>query len=193
MKTSETIKQLMANECIQEYNLLDPAFFHEHLAVVEKYSLALAPVCGADRELVTIASYIHDVSAVRDFSSISEHHIKGACLARKILASLIPKSDTEKICDAITHHNFPVKEGIAETIVLSHADAMSKFDSPFFWIAYAYKRKCNSFTESVMWYRTMLEKTWDLMIPDAQDLVRDKRDSIIDLLESGHFLRKESL
>jgi len=193
MKTSDTIKQIMAEECTKEYNLLDPSFYFEHLAVVEKYSLALASVCDADIELVSIASYIHDISAVRDFPSMAEHHIKGATIARQILAGLLPESDIEKICDAIAHHNFPVKEGNPEAIVLSNADSMSKFDSPFFWIAYAHKRKCGSFKEAVIWYKTLLDKTWELMIPEAKDIIDTQRDAVNVLLESGHFLRNESL
>jgi putative nucleotidyltransferase with HDIG domain len=193
MKASDSVKQLMRDECSKDYNKMDQAFFCEHLAAVEKYALALAPATGADSELVSIASYIHDISAVRDFDAMAQHHILGGEIARQILSGLIDEAGVERIIEAVVLHNLPVKEGGAEAVVLSNADAMSKFDSPIYWISYAHKRKSCTFTEAVAWYRSLLDKTWSLMIPDAQQIISSRRDAVNELLSDGYFLRNDSL
>ena len=64
----EDMRGLVLEACGDPANLLSPGFFHDHVLVVAAYAAALAPRLGADTEVVELASYLHDLSAVRDFS-----------------------------------------------------------------------------------------------------------------------------
>jgi uncharacterized protein len=165
---ADVMEDLVRKECDKPENLLDPSFFRFHVELVDRYSSQLCPVFGADPGLVKIASYIHDISAVRDYSTLDEHHLRGADLAFNILKDMISPDENNIIAEAIRQHNVPVLDKSPEAVVLSHADALSKYDSPVFWISYAFKRRFSTLDESVAWYKNILLVTWDMMAPEVR-------------------------
>lgn len=178
----EEIRKMMIAETAAPGNMMDPSYFRFHLAIVERYALELAPVFGARQELVRIAALIHDISAIRDYDHLAQHHILGAEIAKKILEDRIPAEECETIADAIRNHNAPVRNASSEAAALSHADALSKFDSPVYWISYAFKRKFSTLDESICWYKNLLSTTYAMMDPRVQKMTEDRYSGVRMLL-----------
>lgn len=170
----EEIRTMMLSEISSPHNMMDPSFYRFHINSVERYALDLATHFGAQKELVHIAALIHDISAIRDFEHLSQHHLLGAVIATEFLKGRIPDDACETIADAIRNHNSPVIDAAPESVVLSHADAMSKFDAPVYWIAYALKRRFATLDESLHWYSTLLSTTYAMMEPVARKKIEEK-------------------
>lgn len=168
------IKSAVRSECKLKENFMDDCFYNLHLEKVEKYSLELNRFYPADIEILGLAAYLHDISAIRDYKTIGEHNLVSADIAGEIMAGRLAPAGLVILQDAIRKHSFPVKEGTAESIILSNADAMSKFDCPVYWISYAYKRRFGTYNESADWYMSLIGKTYDLMLPEAREIIDRK-------------------
>lgn len=59
-----------------------------HIAAVVKNGAMLAEKYNADKEIVLIASWLHDIASITDYALYEEHHIHGAEIARELLTSL---------------------------------------------------------------------------------------------------------
>lgn len=70
---TETIKEYVFSECQSSKNAFGPAFFEQHLAVVAAYAKRLGGVLGADLEIIELAAWLHDLSAVQDIAALPKH------------------------------------------------------------------------------------------------------------------------
>ena len=59
-----------------------------HIESVAKNAELLAEKYGADKEVVIIASWLHDIASITDYSMYEEHHVYGAKIAEDILNEL---------------------------------------------------------------------------------------------------------
>jgi len=82
---TKTARECVFNECKSGRNAFGPAFFDEHLSVVIEYATRLAKAFGADAEIVELAGWLHDLSAIRDFAALSKHPALSVEIARKML------------------------------------------------------------------------------------------------------------
>jgi hypothetical protein len=183
-KTSREIKEHLLAQCEAETNMMDRSYYRFHISFVEEYALGLASFFGARKELVRLAALTHDLGAISDYANLAAHHLVGADIAASLLAGKIPDGDIEIIADAIRNHNAPIRSGSPEAVTLSHADALSKFDAPVYWILYAWKRKFSTIDESLSWYSALLSSTYALMDPEARHLVDEKYDRVKLLLST---------
>lgn len=163
-KTREYIRILSARPS----NMMSEAFYSAHILLVEKHGSVVCSIFGARPELFAIAALIHDVSAITDYSLIAEHHLKGAEQAAAFLGGKLSAEEIAIIADAIRNHNFPIRSGSPEAIALSQADGLSKFDSPLYWVAYGWKHRADSIDESVSWYLSLLEQTYEQLDPGVR-------------------------
>ena len=56
-----------------------------HIAAVVKNAEILADKYGADKEVVMIAAWLHDIASITDYSLYELHHVHGAEMAFDIL------------------------------------------------------------------------------------------------------------
>lgn len=80
------IRDYVLQECRRSENVLGAAFFDQHLAVVAEYADCLAQRLGANREVVELAAWLHDISAVRDARTLADHARISAEQAGRLLA-----------------------------------------------------------------------------------------------------------
>lgn len=177
-KTAQELRQYVITCCADPSCMMSGSYYDVHLRFVEDYALRIAPHFGADPGLVRIAAITHDLGAITDYSSLARHHLTGADITVQLLRGKVPESGIAVIADAIRHHNMPVRDGSPEAITLSHADALSKFDSPAYWISYAWKRRFDSFSDSVKWYSSLLDACYEAMDPDVRKIVDMKYDAV---------------
>ncbi len=106
-----------------------------HIESVVKNAELLAEKYGADKEVMVIAAWLHDIASVTDYSLYEEHHIRGAEIAEEILGRFgydIDKTKLVKSC--IKNHRGSVRSACEapvgkEEICVADADAISHFDS----------------------------------------------------------------
>lgn len=105
---------------------------YDHIKAVAKNAELLAEPLGADKEVVIIAAWLHDIASITDYSLYKEHHIHGARMAEEILKSFgYPEGKTKLVCDCIKNHRGSIvnEKTTAEEICVADADAISHFDS----------------------------------------------------------------
>ena len=184
VKTADEMEQYVRTCCSTPTNMMSGSYYDVHIRFVEDYALKIAPHFGAAPGLVRIAAITHDLGAITDYPALAQHHLTGADITSKLLEGKIPDSGIAVIADAIRNHNMPVRTGSPEAIALSHADGLSKFDSPVYWICYAWKRKFDSFGESVKWYENLLVSVYQLLAPEERTLINEKHEGIHALLSA---------
>ncbi|MCE5228122.1 HD domain-containing protein [bacterium] len=178
------IHQLVHDLCNSLDNLLTASFFNDHLSIVAHYALLLAAPLHADPELLEIASYLHDISAVRDFNTLPTHAADSAIQAGQILSDLgYPADKIAIIQNAIELHAQPLKSGSPEAVALSNADAIAQISNPSYWLFFAFKIRNLDYAVGRQWYATRIQQNWSALIPEAQDLIEQKYTSELALFD----------
>ncbi len=171
----EVIKELVKSECKSDKNYLDESIYDFHLRIVEKYCIELCKCFSKANLLVLqIAAYIHDLSAIRNYDLLPVHNKESAKLAKDIFGDKLTSEELQLLEDAIVNHNLPFNNGTIESMILSNADAMSKFECPIYWISYANKRRFTTFKESVNWYGDLIDKVFWMIVPEAKKISEEK-------------------
>lgn len=94
-----------------------PASDWPHIVEVVRYARELAGTTAADKEIVTLAAYFHDISRV-EFGA-AEHNIRSAQMARQWLDERgYPADRTQRVVDAIVAHMRPAPESQREAVAL---------------------------------------------------------------------------
>lgn len=118
-----------------------------HIESVAKNAELLAEKYGADKEVVIIAAWLHDIASITDYSMYEEHHVYGATIAKEILNELNYEDEkTELVQKCVFNHRGSVNlEKLSkEELCVVDADAISHFDSvpSLLYLAYV-ERKMN--------------------------------------------------
>ena len=82
---TEAVREYVLVECNNSKNAFGPAFFEQHLSVVVEYAKRLGETLAADLEMVELAAWLHDISAVQDISALPRHSALSAEMARRVL------------------------------------------------------------------------------------------------------------
>lgn len=152
---------------------IGPLFFAEHVLVVERFVRRLAPLFGADIDVVVPAAILHDVAAMEDFSRVGEHHVLGAERAGEILRSHgFDAVRIARIQACIRRHVRPVSpdEGTPEEACLSHADAMAQMANPSYWLHYGREVRGMDFGNSRRWYLDHVLDRWSSMSESVKEI-----------------------
>lgn len=76
-----------------------------HIESVAKNAELLAEKYGADKEVVIIAAWLHDIASITDYSMYEEHHVYGATIAKEILNELNYEDEkTELVQKCVFNH-----------------------------------------------------------------------------------------
>ncbi len=171
------IRNLVQGDCARDENIFGASFFDEHIAVVAEYAANLAAILGADRAIVELAAYLHDLSAVRDASTLPNHASASAQLAAQLLSE---RGCSPEIVDAVarcvvTHSSpIPLGGGTSEEVCISNADAMAQIARPAYWSYYVFGVRKQPFEDGCLWLRRLYQTKWDSLIPPARDLIRNR-------------------
>ena len=115
-----------------------------HIKSVVQNAALLSEEFGADKEIVMIASWLHDIASVTDYSMYKEHHIYGARIAGELLGRFdYDPIKIQAIQNCIRSHrgSVPVEKQSSEEICVADADAISHFDNipSLLYLAYVTK------------------------------------------------------
>lgn len=91
-----------------------------HIESVVQNAALLSEEFSADKEIVIIASWLHDIASVTDYSMYEEHHIYGARIAGELLGNLITipsKSRLSRTAFETTEEVSPLKSNLTKKSV----------------------------------------------------------------------------
>ncbi len=179
-KVQEHIKELCEKD--KFYGM---TAYNHHFVSVVKYADMLADKLNADKEIVLLGAWLHDVASIIGF--YEDHHIKGAEYADKYLKEEFGLSEDkiEKVKHCILAHrgSKSIKRETVEAECVASADAMSHFDGVASLFRLALVVKKMSVEEANEFVRAKLQRSWNKLIPEAKEIVKEKYDAAMLLLE----------
>jgi HD superfamily phosphodiesterase len=182
-KKLEKIKKIVKKEC-EELGFVPAWFFEEHLKVVDKNAQwILEKVPEADREVVLLGTWLHDMQRVRGIKM--DHQAGGAQEAEKIMGEIGYDNEViEKVKNIILTHSCSGKMPTTiEGRVLATADAMAHYTTDFFLrIALLGDRTLEEYKK---WALEKLEKNYNVKISFdfARDTIEDRHNTIKKFVE----------
>ena len=179
------IRKFVHQACQRDENVFGPSFFDQHLSVVVDCATTLAERLGADMEVVKLAAYLHDISAVFDPATMPDHPRQSAGLAIQILLEQgYPESRANDVAHVIASHSQPIPIGSAslEEVCVSNADAATRILRPAYWMYFVFGVRKFGFEEGRQWLRSLLEKQRCGLIEPAKELVGDQYAAMLNLL-----------
>ena len=163
--------------CKKKENIFGYEIWTYHIISVVKYSLELGYSLGGNLEILELSALLHDYASVKDKEMYPEHHIHGAREAEILLSQLgYCGENIERIKACIMSHRGSLKKErtTIEALILSSADAMAHIENVFSLFFLAYSRKKFEVSQGTEWVMNKIEKSWEKMIPEAKDIIKDK-------------------
>jgi uncharacterized protein len=181
----KVISAYVEKACGKSDNVLTNSFFAEHILVVEEYAIRLAGILKADDEIVSLSAFLHDISAVLDFSSLPNHNIESARIASELLAeNAYSRDKIERVSQCIVNHILPIElgKGTLEEVCLSNADAMSQIANPGYWLYFAFRIKNMNYDEGRSWYLNRINDHWTKLIDPAKKLIESNYTKLQEMI-----------
>jgi uncharacterized protein len=179
------VRDFVESECKKPSSKYGYDPFPFHFVPMVDYATKLADELGADREIVAIASWLHDIGSI--VVGREEHHITGSKIAEEKLKELgYPPEKIELVKSCIFNHrgqnNFD--RSTLEEKIVAEADVMSNFDNlpGIFMAAFLYEGKNQM--EAKISAREKLERKWrQLHFESSKRIVEPKYKAIMILLK----------
>ena len=179
------LEQIVEQACAVDTNIFGYDIWTHHILPVVQNAKQLAPRFNADPEIVELAALLHDYASIKDKALYTDHHIHGTIEAEKLLKRFgYPEGKTESVKDAIATHraSVTVKHRSAEGACLANADAMSHIEGVPSLLYLAYIHHGMGIDEGRMWVKAKLQRSWQKLREDVQDLVKDKYEAALKTL-----------
>ena len=182
MSRIEDIKKIVKGE-LEKHNKLD--WYDLHFIPVHKYAMMLAEITGANKEVVELAVWLHDLGKIK--SGPKDHHKTGAKEAEKVLRDFgYPESTIEHVKDCILTHR--VRDELPQTKeakVLSSADSMSHYDT-IPWLLDGFLKVTGDLKISLEKVLEKVNRGWEkkILIPEGKEMVKQKYEASKLLIES---------
>mgnify|MGYP001580334747 CR=1 FL=1 len=178
------VKKYVEDECKKPTSKYGYEPFEFHFVPVVKYALELSDEFGGDKEIITIAGWLHDIGSIID--GRNDHHISGAKIADKKLRKLnYPEEKIEKVKKCITNHRGSResnRESIEEKII-AEADAMSNFDNIAGIFKASFKYENMTQGEAKVAVRKKLQNKYkQLHFDKSKEIIRPKYEAAMLLL-----------
>jgi len=182
----EYLRNEVYARCQRPENAFGMGCFH-HIEAVVKNAELLAEKYQADKEVVMIAAWLHDIASVTDFALYEEHHIHGARMAQEILSGL--HYDPVRISlvqSCIRNHrgSVRVEKSRTEELCVADADAISHFDSVPSLLYLAYVEKKMNLEDGIRFVKGKLERSFGKLSEESRAFYRSKYHQVMQILES---------
>ncbi|EKE15702.1 MAG: hypothetical protein ACD_11C00110G0010 [uncultured bacterium] len=186
MDIIEKVRQFVEDECRKSTSKYGFEPYEFHFVPTVKYAKVLARELQADKEIVEIAAWMHDIGSI--MIGRENHHITGAKIAEEKLKEFgYAEEKIARVKNCILRHRGSQKmeSETLEEQILAEADALSNFDEipGIFKAAFVYEKLSQKDArESVL---RKLENKWkQLKFEKSKDMIRPKYDAIKILLEN---------
>lgn len=184
----EYLQKELYNRCKKPTNKFGIGCYY-HIEAVVKNAELLAEKYGADKEVVMIAAWLHDIASVTDYSLYEEHHLHGAKMAYDILKQW--NYDEEKIAPVqtcIRNHRGSVcnEKSSIEELCVADADAISHFDSVPSLLYLAYVEKGMPMEAGREFVKGKLERSFQKLSMDSKKYYEEKYQQVMKVLGGTH-------
>lgn len=146
-----------------------------HIEAVAKNAEILADKYNADKEVVIIAGWLHDIASITDYSLYEEHHIHGAKIAQELLEKFdYDKIELVKRC-IINHRGSILNDKLTiEEKIVADADAISHFDSIPSLLYLAYANKKMDIIDGANFVKNKLQRSYNKLSEESKEFYADK-------------------
>lgn len=172
------------NRCQESTNKFGPGCWH-HIVAVVKNAEILAERYGADKEIVMIAAWLHDIASITDYSLYELHHIHGAGLAYDILKRYgYEDNKIALVQKCIRNHRGSVvaDKSSPEELCVADADAISHFDNVPALLYLAYAQRGMDIEEGRKFVRDKLQRSFQKLSAESKEFCRDKFEKAMEVL-----------
>ena len=179
------IEHIVEQACAADTNIFGYDIWTHHILQVVQNGKQLAPRFNADPEIVELAALLHDYASIKDEALYADHHIHSPIEAEKLLKRFdYSEEKTEAVKHAIATHRASViiKHRSAEGECLANADAMSHIEQAHSLLYLAYIHHEMRIDEGSIWVKAKLQRSWQKLREDVQDLVRDRYEAALKIL-----------
>ncbi len=179
------IEEIVEQACAADTNIFGYDIWTHHILPVIQNAKRLAPRFDADPEIVEFAALLHDYASIKDKALYEDHHVHGPIEAEKLLKRFgYPGEKTEAVKDAIATHRASVRVEYrsAEGACLANADAMSHIEHVPSLLYLAYIHHGMGIDEGKTWVKAKLQRSWQKLRKDVQDIVRGDYKAALKLL-----------
>ncbi len=174
---TEEVRKFVEEECKKPTAKYGMTAYKHHFIPTVNYAKSLAEKLGADKEIVEIAAWLHDIGSV--IIGRENHHITGAEIAEKKLKVLkYPEEKIEKIKQCIQNHRGSKEEfntrNFIEAKIIAEADALSAFDdiAKLFWVSLVEEKETiGNARKSVL---TKLKNKYSQLSKEAKEIIKPK-------------------
>ena len=179
------LEQIVEQACAADTNIFGYDIWTHHILPVVQNAKQLAPRFNADPEIVELAALLHDYASIKDKALYADHHIYGPIEAEKLLKRFgYPEEKTEAVKEAIATHRASIitEHRNPEGACLANADAMSHIEQVPSLLYLAYIHHGMGIDEGKTWVKAKLQRSWQKLREDVQDLVRDRYEAALKIL-----------
>ena len=183
--TKNRIEQIVEQACAADTNIFGYDIWTHHILKVVQNAKQLASRFDADPEIVEFAALLHDYASIKDKTLYEDHHIHGPIEAEKLLKHFgYPVEKIEAVKQAIATHraSVTIAHRSAEGECLANADAMSHIEQAPSLLYLAYIHHGMGIDEGRLWVKAKLQRSWQKLREDVQDIVRDTYEAALKVL-----------
>lgn len=184
MNIIEKVKSYVEEECRKDTSLYGYDPFPFHFALVAEYAGRLADELGADKEVLLVAAWLHDIGSI--IVGRADHHLTGARIAEEKLREFgydEAKIGLVKAC--ILHHrgSQQTERSTLEEQILAEADVLSNFDNVagIFKAAFVYEKLSQGEAKEAV-RRKLVNKYAQLHFDRSKELIKPKYEATMLLL-----------
>ena len=157
-----------------------------HIEAVVRNGEILAEKYNADKEIVMIAAWLHDIASITDYALYKEHHIHGAQIAYELLSKL--SYDESKILivqNCIKNHRGSVyiDKNNVEELCVADADAISHFDNVPNLLYLAYAERKMGLEEGIQFVKGKLERSFCKLSNESKEYYKEKYYQAMNILK----------
>ena len=180
----KNLQQEIYDRCQKETNKFGMGCYY-HIVAVVKNAEILAEEYGADKEIVMIAAWLHDIASITEYSLYELHHIHGAEMAYSILKEY--GYEDKKILlvqKCIKNHrgSISLEKNSIEELCVADADAISHFDSipSLLYLVYA-ERKMN-YEDGKRYVKEKLVRSFSKLSAQSKKYYKNKYQQVMEIL-----------
>lgn len=182
--TKELLLELK-DRCFSSNNHFGKNIYQHHMLPVIEYADLMAEALEADKEIVEIGAILHDYASVKDYALYPDHQIHGQEEAEKLLKQYeYPQEKIDHVKACIYEHrgSVRVKQMSKESICVASGDAMAHIANVASLLHLAYTRKGMDVDEGKVWVKGKIDRSWNKLCSEAQEIIKVKYDSAVELL-----------
>lgn len=183
-KIIDEVYNEVKNRCMMPSNAYGIGAWDHHILLVYKIAIKNYANYGANKDIVALASLLHDVASVTNKDFTKEHHIIGAAIAEEILSKYnLSKEQVGLIKKCILNHRGSrlVEKTTPEEICVADSDAMAHFYSVPSLLRMVYVEKQMNIDEGAEFVYNKLERSYNKLSEAGKRLI-DKEHNAAKIL-----------